>query len=287
MDAPEVYVGTSGFSFDDWKGPVYPERLPAAQWLTYYEQQLGFNVLEINYTYYQMPSHRTLTGLLRKTTPRFKFAVKANRAMTHDVIQKNRAIADNPKAFTEFREGLKPMEESGRLECVLTQFPYGFPNTPPNRDYLDRVLDRLKGLETVVEFRHRSWVAPEIFEHLRARRAGFCVVDEPQLPNLMPWVGEVTSDIAYARLHGRNAAAWFGSSGGERYNYNYSDPELRELLTKLDALRKQGRTLMVFLNNCHAGAAARNAKRLRDMFLEAGWSLAGGGPLQEELSFDR
>jgi uncharacterized protein YecE (DUF72 family) len=279
-----VYLGTSGFSFDDWRGPVYPERIPKAQWLVYYGQQLGFNALEINYTYYQMPSHRTLKGLLMKTTPGFQFAIKAHRSMTHDILQPDRSIKDEPKAFAEFREGMRPLAESGRLACVLTQFPYAFANRAETRDYVRRTMDRLGDLRLVVEFRNKSWVTPETFKELRERKVGFCVVDEPALPGLMPWVPEVTSDLAYVRFHGRNAAQWFGTSGADRYNYLYSDQELRGLVERLAVLRQPGKTLMVFLNNCHAGAAAKNALQLRDLLFEQGWQVTPTAPTQAQLN---
>jgi uncharacterized protein YecE (DUF72 family) len=273
---PELYLGTSGFSFEDWKGAVYPPRLPKAQWLTFYEQQLGFNALEINYTYYQMPSHRTISGLLRKTSPAFRFAIKTNRRMTHDILGPDGSLHDDPTAFDEFRDGMRPLTESGQLSCVLAQFPYAFRNAPAHREYLDRTIDRLAGLPLVVEFRHQSWVDADVFRRLRERQVGLCAVDEPRLPRLMPWLSETTSDIGYARFHGRNAAQWFSGSGADRYNYTYSGAELQELAERLAGLHGKAGTQLVFFNNCHAGAAARNAMEFRAV-LTAGAAQGRGG----------
>lgn len=270
MQASQVYLGTSGFSFDDWRGPVYPERLPRPQWLIYYEQQLGFNALEINYTYYQLPSPRTLEGLIKKTTPRFRFTIKTHRSMTHDVLRPGGSLAGNPGAFAAFREGMKPLVQSGRLGCVLAQFPYGFSNTPKHRDYLSVTIDRLADLTLVVEFRHNSWVAPQTLAYLKQRQVGWCVVDEPRLPRLMPWVGEATSESGYVRFHGRNAEQWFGTSTEERYHYLYRDSELRELVERSAEVAKQVKTLFVFFNNCHAGGAARNAGQFKALLVERG-----------------
>ncbi len=265
-----VYLGTSGFSFDDWKGTVYPEGLPKPQWLIYYEQQLGFNALEVNHTYYQMPSHRTMQGLLRKTSDRFRFTVKANRLMTHEILRQDSTIQDNPMAFEQFREGLKPMTESGKLGCLLAQFPYAFCNTPKTRDYVVKTIDRLADLHLVLEFRHKSWTGPKTLESLRKRQVSFCVVDEPPLPRLMPWVPAVTSDIGYVRFHGRNAEQWFGTTTQERYNYLYSEDELRQLVQRVKDLPEQAKHWYVFFNNCHAGSAARNARRFKELLLESG-----------------
>ena len=262
-----LYVGTSGFSFDDWAGVIYPSGLPKPQWLIHYEQSLGFNAVEINYTYYQMPSHHTMQGLVRKTSRDFRFTIKTHRSMTHDMLQDGRLI-DTTKAFEEFQEGMRPLTESGKLGCVLAQFPYTFTNTPRTRDYLLTALDRLIALPLVVEFRHTSWVQPDTYALLRDRRVGWCAVDEPALSRLMPWVPETTSPIGYVRFHGRNAAAWFGTSTAERYNYLYSDAELRDLTGRVQGMQGQVGTLCVFFNNCHAGSAARNALQFRDLLKE-------------------
>ena len=266
---PQLYVGTSGFSFDDWKGTVYPEKLPRAQWLIYYEQRLGFNALEINYTYYQMPAPRTIVGLLRKTTDAFRFTIKTHRSMTHEILQKGR-IVDNPKAFDEFREGMRPLTESGRLGAVLAQFPVSFPNQPECRDYLLTMIERLRDLQLVIEFRNKSWVQPETFELLRSHGVGHCAVDEPDLPRLVPWVGEATSDLAYARFHGRNAEKWFSGSAEERYDYNYSEQELHDLVDRVQAFPGPVKMLYNFFNNCHAGSAAKNARRFKDLLISKG-----------------
>ena len=266
--SPDVYLGTSGFSFDDWVGVVYPKALSRARWLTYYEQELGFNALEVNYTYYQMPAQRTMEGLARKTSQTFRFTVKTHRSMTHDVLQPDRSIQDNPGAFEQFRQGLQPLLESGKFGCVLAQFPYGFANGLQNREYLLKVIDRLKDLHLVVEFRHRSWVVPEILDLLRKQGVGLCVVDEPALPKLMPWVGEATSPLGYVRCHGRNAEKWFGTSTAERYDYLYTDSELRELAGRVRAVAGRAKSLYLFFNNCHAGAAARNARRFKELLAE-------------------
>ncbi len=268
--ASQVFVGTSGFSFDDWVGPVYPGPLPKSQWLTFYEQSLGFNAVEVNYTYYQMPSVRTMQGLVRKTSDAFRFTVKTHRRMTHDILQPGRSILDDAAAFKEFRDGLRPMLDAGRLGCVLAQFPYTFTDTPETRSYLESVIDRLGDLGLVVEFRHRSWVTGEIVARLRRRQVGWCVVDEPQLSRLMPWTGEVTSENAYVRFHGRNAAQWFGTSTTDRYHYLYSEAELGDLAGKVADLTKSAKSLYVFFNNCHAGSAAKNARQFRDLLAQQG-----------------
>ncbi len=244
---------------------MYPERLPRPQWLIYYEQQLGFNGLEINYTYYRMPSHRTMEGLVKKTSDAFRFAIKVHRSMTHDILQKDYSVVDNPQAFEEFREGVKPLVTSGKLGCVLAQFPYAFFNKSETRDYLATTIDRLADLNLIVEFRNKSWATPKTFQELRERKIGLCTVDEPALPRLMPWVVESTSEIGYVRFHGRNAEKWFGTSSAERYDYLYNETELQEFMNRIMRFPEQVQILHLYFNNCHAGSAAKNARRFKEL----------------------
>lgn len=209
-----------------------------------------------------------MEGLAGKTSHTFRFTVKTHRSMTHDILQPDYSIQDNPGAFEQFRQGLQPLSESGKLGCVLAQFPYGFINKSENRAYLLKVIERLKNLKLVVEFRHRSWVVPEILDVLRKQGIGLCVVDEPALPKLMPWMEEATSAIGYVRFHGRNATTWFGTATAERYDYLYSDSELQELAERVRALSRRAQTLCLFFNNCHAGAAAQNARRFKELLAE-------------------
>ena len=216
-----------------------------------------------------MPSATTLQAMRRKTTADFRFTVKTHRSLTHDILQ-GRGIVDAPERFEEFRAGLRPLLDSGQLGGVLAQFPMRFTNRPECRDYLDRAIDRLGDLGLIVEFRHASWRTDETLAHLRRRGVASCVVDEPPLPDLMPWTGDVTADTAYVRLHGRPAAQWFGTSVAERYDYLCGEPELVELADKVEDLSRRARRVLIFFNNCHAGAAARNARQFRELLIARG-----------------
>ena len=170
-----IKIGTSGFSYPDWVGPVYPAGLPERQRLAYYARQ--FTTVEINMTYYRTPDAATVAGWIHKTPTDFSFSVKAHQELTH-----TRTAPD----FASFVAALQPLIEADRLACVLAQFPYSFHATPANRDYLKRLRDGLAKLPVVVEFRDAGWVAQETFDLLRALKLGFCCVDEPRLRGLMP-----------------------------------------------------------------------------------------------------
>ncbi|MFN8474894.1 MAG: DUF72 domain-containing protein [Anaerolineae bacterium] len=193
--AAQIYIGTSGYSYDDWVGPIYPEDIKKTDWLNYYAEHL-FHTTEINFTYYRMPTARTLQGMERKTPPSFLFTIKAPQEITHQ--------RDKPEAFDQFTSALYPLLESNKLGCVLAQFPTSFHNTPENQDYLRELRPRLSDLPTVVEFRNREWITDEVEALLRECKLGFCAVDQPQFKTLVPPVAWVTGPIAYVRFHGRN-----------------------------------------------------------------------------------
>ncbi|MEW6105182.1 MAG: DUF72 domain-containing protein [Bacillota bacterium] len=258
-----VLIGTAGFSYKDWKGIFYPEDIKDSEMLGFYAGH--FPCVELDFTYYQMPSVRTIEGLARKVPEGFEFCVKAHKGMTHE-LKGAEGKEDNEGTFRAFAEALRPMTSRGSLGCVLAQFPWGFKRTQENVDYIRRFRECLKDMAVVVEFRNREWIRPDTFDLLRAEGLGFCCVDEPGLRGLVPPVAEATSDIAYVRFHGRNAEKWWKhDQAWERYNYLYSEAELAEWVPKIRALDARAAKTYVLFNNCHAGQAAENARMLQNM----------------------
>jgi len=259
-------VGTSGFQFADWKGPVYPSDARPQDMLSFYEKTLGFNTVEVNYTYYSLPSQKTMEGMLKKTSPSFEFVVRSHKDMTHDIwTDKNRAALKNTsEVFSKFMFGIQPLVQEKRLGCVLLQFPYFFYQNPANIDYSMAGREHLKDVPLVVEFRNKQWLNEKTFEFLKNNELGFCVVDEPPLKNLMPAVFETTSSTGYFRLHGRNKK-WFGATKEERYNYNYTREELTSFIPQIKQIEKNVQKLYIFFNNCYSGHAANNARMIKDL----------------------
>jgi uncharacterized protein YecE (DUF72 family) len=235
-----IYLGTSGFSYKDWVGEFYPPGLPSKDWLSFYARE--FKTCEINSTYYALPVVAVMQGLADKTGPGFLFAVKANQDMTHQ--RENRNIC------ADFCRVLDPLVRSGKLGCVLAQFPYSFDFNNKNWEYLAALKRDLPGLPLVVEFRNARWLKVEVFQWLRTQEIGFCCVDEPQLPNLIPPVAEATSKIAYIRFHGRNKEKWWQpEQAWERYDYSYKAEELKEWLPRIKKLDASAEKTFIFANN--------------------------------------
>jgi uncharacterized protein YecE (DUF72 family) len=252
-----IYVGTSGFKFDDWKGPFYPPGLSEREWLNFYARQ--FNCLEVNSSYYRLMPPTTFARMAEKTPPGFQFTVKAYKGMTHEFSE------ETEDAFRTFRESLEPLSQNDRLACVLAQFPNKFRNVSANRQYLVEFQERLGDIPLVYEFRSRDWVRDETFAFLREKGIGYCAVDEPQFKSLVPPVAVATSDIGYVRFHGRNYDQWWSGDAKKRYDYLYSLDELNEWVPKITALDDVARKVFVFMNNCFGAQAAKNAAQMKDL----------------------
>jgi len=255
-----LHIGTSGFSYQDWIGIFYPENTDKKDMLKLYAQK--FKVTEINSTYYRIPHPATFYYLQQKVPADFKFVVKANQEMTH-----NRE--ENPAVFNDFKTSIKPLLEAGKFACVLAQFPYSFYNTSPNQDYIFRFKDRMEDMPLVVEFRNSKWINNETFRILKKHNIGFCCVDQPQLKGLLPPLAEATSDLGYIRFHGRNKANWWEHEKAyQRYDYLYTEEELREWIPKIKNITEKTKDQYIFMNNHYKAKAVKNALMLIKLLRE-------------------
>jgi uncharacterized protein YecE (DUF72 family) len=193
-----IWIGTSGYNYPEWKGSFYPSNLAAAKMLPYYAAR--FPTVEINYTFYRMPTEKLVAGWAAQTTSPYKLTLKAPRRITHDSRLKN--CGELVAGFCAVAGTL-----SDKLGVLLFQLP---PNLKKDLGLFDTFLEELPpGAEAAFEFRHDSWFDPEVFERLKARRLALCVADSEKLST--PVV--VTADYAYFRLRDegytpQHIAAW-------------------------------------------------------------------------------
>jgi uncharacterized protein YecE (DUF72 family) len=255
--APMIYIGTSGFSYKDWVGVYYPAGLQQGDWLSFYSRE--FNACEINSTYYAIPNVAVLQSMSEKTGNGFLFAIKANQEMTHQ-------REDGAAICRAFRQVLEPLVTASKLGCILAQFPYSFDFNRDNWEYLAQIRQNLLGLPLVVEFRNARWLKVEVFQWLRQQDIGFCCVDEPRLPNLLPPIAEATSKIGYIRFHGRNKEKWWQHDQAfERYDYTYKPEELNEWLPKIKKLASITEKTFIFANNHWKGQSIGTVRQLQLM----------------------
>lgn len=256
-----LYVGTAGFSYPDWTGVFYPLGMKSQDFLKYYSER--FNGVELDFTYYRQPVPRTMEAMAARVPGGFRFTVKAHKTLTHEIPPSGEDLA---KEVATFSEGVSPMAEAGKLGCILYQFPWGFKYSPENLDYVVSMRERLPMAPPVVEFRNVSWARGDVYQALRENRTGFCCVDEPDLRGLFPKVSQVTSDVGYLRFHGRNAAKWWShKEAWERYDYLYTDEEMKPWIPKIRSMEDQAEDTYVLYNNCHRGQAAVNAVRMKEL----------------------
>lgn len=252
-----ILTGTSGYSYKDWVGPVYPPGTAAKDYLRLYAER--FAMTELNFSYYRQPDPRMLERMAHITPDRFRFAVKAHKSLTHE-------RSDNPAGDAAvFKRGIAPLIEASKLCAVLVQFPYSFHYTPKNRTYLKALCEELAGIPTAVEFRTDQWQRESVYEGFRARGIAYVNVDEPSLAGLPRPSATVTAPLAYVRFHGRNRRTWWEGDNTSRYDYLYSDELLGEWVPRIEAMAEEASTVVVTFNNHRRGQAVENAAGLRAM----------------------
>lgn len=215
-----LYAGTSGFAYPAWKPSFYPKDVAAKRFLAYYATRL--NTVEINYTFRRLPSASVLAGWVSATPDGFAFACKAHQNLTHIMKMKD------AESFTEvFLKALEPLRAARRLGPVLYQFPPTFKLDLARLDaYLPLLPDDIR---FAFEFRHASWLVPEVYERLAKRNMALCLAesDKLEIPQVM------TANFGYFRLR----------------KGDYSEDARREITTRVKALLKDGRDVFVYFKH--------------------------------------
>ena len=251
----ELYIGTSGYDYPEWKGLFYPETVKRADFLSYYATQ--FNALELNGTYYKMPTSEQMHSMITRTGGKVQFSVKAFQGLTHA------ADKSQYRQFAAvFKKALEPLQQDNVLLCSLLQFPESFRYEKDERIYLDALLKELSGIPLVVEMRNTQWQNDQVYNALRQRLTGWCITDNPALKNLMKLDFQITGSIAYLRFHGRNAEMWYKGSSVTRYDYLYNDTELQSFVKPIKYLLMNVKIVQLFFNNHAKAQAVVNAKKL-------------------------
>jgi len=233
-------IGTSGYSYDHWMGPFYPRGLARSKWLPHYAKHL-FTV-EINYSFYHLPSHKTLENWAERTPVPFRFALKASRGITH------RGSPDRSGRLVKiFAERVRIL--GSKMGPILYQFP-------GRLDYDLTMLERFLALlpndiRSAIEFRSDAWATDEVFQLLRRYGVGYCIASAPGLSCHL----KTTARFAYIRMHG--ISSW--------YTYKYTESDLRWWGDRIGELLDRGCDVYVYFNNDYRGYAPSNALRLKQL----------------------
>jgi uncharacterized protein YecE (DUF72 family) len=240
-----VWVGCSGWNYPHWRERVYPKGLPARRWLEHYATL--FDTVEVNNTFYRLPSTSSVAGWVDRTPEKFVFTVKASRYLTHI-----KRLTDLGRGVERFYECIEPLVESEKLGPVLWQLPENFHR---NDERLGSVLERLPPGRHCFEFRHPTWFVPEVYELLRARDSALVIGDHPKRPFQ---AHELTAGWTFVRFH----------HGHRGRNGNYSERELEEWKRRLAAWRSDV-DVYAYFNNDWEGYAVKNALWLRRRLSES------------------
>ena len=236
-----IHIGTSGWHYQHWKGPFYPEDLRKREFLNYYADR--FHTVEINNSFYQLPKEKTLIRWHNNVPSGFAFAVKASRYITH-----MKKLKDPEEPVSNF---LGRMEKLGdKLGPILFQLP---PNWSLNHQRLRAFLEVLPtGFRYAFEFRDPTWFHTKVYDALGEHGASFCVYDFDR--RLSP--KEVTAEFIYIRLHGP----------GRPYQGQYETMVLEEWAGDFSVWAREGKEIYCYFDNDEAGYAAQDALRLKAMF---------------------
>jgi uncharacterized protein YecE (DUF72 family) len=264
-----VLIGTSGYFYPGpppkgWFGAFYPEKKGKGfDELKYYAQI--FNTCEINSTFYRPPSPAVTKAWATKTPDDFTFAIKLWQKFTHPMKifrQKAEEVWEPPsqKDFDDFRAGILPLAEAGKLGVLLLQYPAGFHCTPENMERVEATLRWFYDYPKVVEVRHRSWSEKTLETRalLEENRASGVLIDEPKFATSIRQEFEPLGEIFYFRAHGRNARKWWNpEESWERYDYLYSRDEIKEMAERIRTAATTPSVKKAFaLFNNHARANA-------------------------------
>jgi len=255
-------IGTSGWSYPDWQGIVYPRGVRGTKQLLYLARYV--DCVEINTSFYRPlnPAYAQKWNDSLADRPDFVFAAKLWQRFTHE-----RSDPWTEREVALVKDGFGLLHEANRLGVVLAQFPWSFRPTQDSVDYLERLAEVFREYPLVVEVRNKSWDCDETWELLQRLQVGFCNIDQPKMRGNIGLTTHVTSDLTYFRLHGRNTREWFREDAGRdaRYDYLYNEDELRELARSVLAALEKAEMGFLFTNNHFKGQALVNAIQIRAM----------------------
>jgi uncharacterized protein YecE (DUF72 family) len=293
----EILVGTCSWTDPTLirSGRFYPAEAKSAEArLQFYASQ--FRLVEVDSSYYSMPSEATAVLWAQRTGPDFVFDVKAFRLFTMhptplqvlpkdirsslpsdlqhkaNIYQRDLPQRVVNELWRRFDQALLPLDSAGKLGIVLFQFPPWYLPGDEQHDYILSCKQKLPQYRIAVEFRHNSWVNEKNRERtlsfLRDNNLPYVCVDEPQgFKSSVPPLTETTSDVSLVRFHGRNRYTWEkqGITTAERFNYLYSENELRDWVPRIKSLADKNSQCHVLFNNCHEDKAVSNARQIRLM----------------------
>ncbi|QEE14764.1 DUF72 domain-containing protein [Promethearchaeum syntrophicum] len=257
MSIENIYVGTCGWSYDDWKQVFYPNALKQQNFLEFYSNI--FRTVEIDSSFYRIPSKNTVLNWAKNTPIDFRFSAKLPQEITHKA---KLDLNKSEKFLKLYWDNILPLETSGKIIAHLIQLPPSF-TYEKHWDNLENFLNLWNEFRDikenklrwcpVVEFRHKSWMKDKTFNLLKDTNTAYCAVIEPEIP---PRMDITRKDLFYLRFHGYGKKPW--------WNYSFSDKELDQWAETLNEVfsKTPKAAKVVYFNNHFSGYAVKNAQDL-------------------------
>jgi uncharacterized protein YecE (DUF72 family) len=284
-----ILVGTASWSDPGFIKDWYPKTIPASERLSFYSQ--FFNLVELNSSFYGIPNRRQVERWAEQTPPGFVFDVKLHKLLSrHSAkpdslppgLRKQAGLIGDKISLTpeieeavakQFLQEMKPLEEAGKMGAFLLQLSPSFSPRGHRLEELEHLFSLLEGRKLAVELRNRSWVKEdrlaETLQFFQKHQTAWVVVDAPESEHfmVMPTIAMVTNpDLAYMRLHGRNEEGYVkGRTVADRFNYLYSDEELREIKDKVADIAQQAKETHVIYNNNASDYAIQSALKFQKL----------------------
>ncbi len=234
----QLYIGCSGFSYDQWQGTFYPVGIPKNEWLAHY--CTVFSSVELNVTFYRLPKPETFDKWRRQTPSNFSFSIKGSRFITHV-----KRLMEPAEYLERFFDAALHLNE--KLKVVLWQLP---PSLPINMARLAKFLQLLSKykVRNNLEFRNKSWLTEEVYDLCKKHNVGLCMADWPEFIDELP----LTADFVYIRRHGQSG----------NYAGCYTQGELKNDAGRIRKYLREGRDVFIYFNNDAFGFAPHNAQEL-------------------------
>ncbi len=249
-----VFVGTSGYNYEDWKGTFAPADTDSYDLLPHYIST-GLNFLELTYTFYRMPLAEKIAGISDRLGENTKISLRLNKALMRKKPDK--------MLIDEFKEGIKPVVENGKLVALFADFHQQFTAGRENFDILKELRDSFNEVPIFMELHNSTWHKERFYEEFKANDIGLCVVDTPNIRGLAPYYPICSNNNAYFRLYGKSKK-WL-TVGERALDYTYSTDELKKFIE--DALSVSVLSKKIFFSFCNVenGNAPKNAVELMNL----------------------
>ncbi|MAT38008.1 MAG: hypothetical protein CL946_00205 [Ectothiorhodospiraceae bacterium] len=252
-----IYIGTSGYSYDDWEGEFYPWRTPKQQMLEFYQH--FFPTVELNYTYYHLPQPSALYKM-RNKAPNMRFAVKAYRSLTNE---RTRVYQE----WQQFGDAMRILDDAGQLATIVFQFPLQFEKSDEHFNYLLELLDFFADFPITFEFRNASWITNAILKYFQHRNITIASIDAPATRNAVSKAILPSDTFSVYRLLGRDASTLRFDENSNPYSYRYSNDEIQQIAQNVIRLWLRSGSVYVYANNNAGAASVETGIRLSEALL--------------------